>query len=147
MLRLGKLTDYAILIMSAMAKDPHATLSATSLADTLHLSVPTVSKVLKMLGDADLVNSVRGAEGGYHLARSAHKISIADVIVAMEGELAMTECCEKINACAIHSMCMLKENWRKINGMIHSFLARLTIIDMLEPLSSRQLLQGLNHDK
>ena len=147
MLRLGKLTDYAILIMSAMAKDPHATLSATSLADTLHLSTPTVSKVLKMLGDADLVNSVRGAEGGYHLARSAHKITIADVIAAMEGELAMTECCEKISACAIHSMCMLKENWRKINGMIHSFLARLTIIDMLEPLSSRQLLQGLNHDK
>lgn len=143
MLRIGKLTDYAMLILSQLAKESHAVLSATVLAEMLHLPLPTVSKVLKILADSELVNSVRGAEGGYHLARPAKDISIADVISAMEGEITMTECCESANLCTIESMCTMRENWRQINKMIHSFLAKLTISDMLLPLS----LPGVLHVK
>ena len=87
-----------------------------------------------MLSDGGLVHSVRGAEGGYHLAREAAQISVADVITVMEGRVAMTECCEQVNSCAIDSMCAMKENWRKINKMVYSLLANLTILDMLTPL-------------
>ena len=134
MLRIGKLTDYAILILSQMAKEPHSILSATALAEVLHLNVPTVSKILKILSDASLVSSVRGAEGGYHLARPANEITIADIITSMEGEVAMTECCESTNLCAIDSMCTLKENWRKINKMVQLLLTKFTITDMLNPI-------------
>jgi FeS assembly SUF system regulator len=143
MLRIGKLTDYALLIMSQMAKEPDSILSATYLADVLHLTPPTVSKILKMLSEAGLVSSVRGADGGYHLARSAVGITVADIIAAMEGEFAMTECCESRGLCVIDSMCTMRENWRKINNHVQAFLAKVTIVDMLEPLS----LQGLSHGK
>ena len=139
MLRIGKMTDYAMLIMSQMARDPHLVLSATSLAENLHLSSPTVSKILKILSDASLVNSVRGAEGGYLLSRDSKKITVADVIAAMEGDLAMTECCESRDLCALDSVCELRGNWRKINKMVHSILARVTILDMLEPISLEEV--------
>jgi len=144
MLRIGKLTDYAMLIMSQMAKSPETVLSATFLAETLHLTTTTVSKILKMLSDASLVTSVRGAEGGYRLARVATEITVANVIEAMEGELALTECCEGDGLCFIDSMCTMRENWRKINKMVHSLLARFTIIDMTEPLFITNRSEGKN---
>jgi len=135
MVRIGKLTDYAMLLMSQMAKEPNAILSATFLAETLHLNAPTVSKILKMLGEANLVCSVRGAEGGYHLAHPAQDITVADVVAAMEGKIAMTECCEKTNLCAIDAYCTMRENWQKINKMIQALLAKFTILDMAGPIS------------
>lgn len=143
MLRLGKLTDYAMLIMSHMAKEPDTVLSASYLAEALHLTLPTVSKILKILSEGGLVSSVRGAEGGYHLARPAAQITLVDVISAMEGELAMTECCETTSLCVIDSMCTMRENWKKINKVVQAFLADVTIVDMLEPLS----LSGLSNGK
>lgn len=142
MLRIGKLTDYALLIMSQMARHPDAVMSTTMLAELLHLTTPTVSKVLKMLSDAGLVSSIRGADGGYHLARAAHTITVADIIAAMEGELALTECCESRSLCSIDSICTLKENWLKINKMVHALLAQFTILDMLDPISLKGLVHG-----
>lgn len=141
MLRIGKLTDYATLIMSAMAKESARVQSAASLAAALRLSVPTVSKILKILSEAGLVSSVRGAEGGYHLARPANKITLADIIAAMEGGLAMTECCES-SLCSFDSMCTMRNNWKKINKMVQSLLGKFTIIDMLQPLSTQGLSDG-----
>jgi FeS assembly SUF system regulator len=136
MLRISKLTDYAILIMSQMARYPDTVMSAAMLADALHLTLPTVSKILKMLLDVDLVKSVRGAVGGYHLARASEKITVADIIAGMEGgELALMECCDAVSLCTIESMCTLQKNWQIINKIIGSFLAKITILDMVEPLS------------
>lgn len=146
MIRIGKLTDYAMLILSEMAKNPDSIQSTSCLAETLLLTAPTVSKILKMLSDAGLVESVRGAEGGYHLARMASAITVADIIAAMEGELAMTECCESAGLCAIDSMCTMRENWRKINKMVHSLLAGFTIADLLKPLPPIQFSIGAETD-
>lgn len=140
MLRIGKLTDYALLILSQMAKWPETVFSATVLAETLHLTPPTVSKILKILSDAQLVSSLRGAEGGYRLARLAKTISVADIITAMEGELAMTECCEHADLCGIKTVCTMRENWLKINKRIYTLLAGFSLDDMLTPLSPTQLL-------
>jgi len=141
MLRIGKMTDYAILVVSQMAKTPNLILSAKTLAESLHLTTPTVSKILKMLADVELVTSVRGAEGGYLLSRSAETITVVDIINAMEGGLAMTECCEQQSSCVLLSMCTLRDNWKKINHKVGSMLARLTIQDMLQPLS-----EGVLHE-
>ncbi|OGT61501.1 MAG: SUF system Fe-S cluster assembly regulator [Gammaproteobacteria bacterium RIFCSPHIGHO2_12_FULL_43_28] len=147
MLRLGKLTDYAMLVMSQMAKTPHTVLSATTLADALHLGVPTVSKVLKMLADSTLVSSVRGAEGGYHLARPGNEITVAEVITAMEGGLAMTECCESVSRCALDPACNMRGNWQKINKRVHAYLSGFTIADMLEPISAQPIKKELSDDQ
>lgn len=131
MLRIGKLTDYALLILGHMAH--HAgLLSASAIAEVLHLGAPTVSKILKMLSEADLVSSVRGADGGYQLTKSAAQISVAEVITAMEGAVAMTECCENSRLCTIDPLCSMKENWLKINKKVHNMLSNISIIDMLE---------------
>jgi FeS assembly SUF system regulator len=143
MLRIGKLTDYAMMILAALAKAPEDVQSATSLADALHLSSATVSKILKILSEAALVSSVRGAEGGYKLQKSAHEISVAQVIAVMEGDIAMTECCEQTERCTLQTSCSMKSNWLKINGVVHGLLSRLTVVDMMSPLS----LQDPNHGK
>lgn len=143
MLRIGKLTDYALLIMSQIAKEPQAILSATLLAETLHLGTPTVSKILKILSEANLVTSTRGAEGGYSLSRSPNDITVAEIIAAMEGEIAMTECSQNPGLCTIDSLCTLKENWLKINDTIKKFLNQVTLLDMQQPLK----LAGDMHDK
>ena len=140
MLRIGKLTDYALLIMSQMAKKQEMLLSTTQLAEMLHLPLPTVSKILKMLSDAHLVSSQRGAEGGYRLAKNPVEITVADIIAAMEGALSVTECCEGFGRCAIDSSCMIRENFRVINKKIQALLAQFTIIDLLKPLSLRGVL-------
>ncbi|OGT55296.1 MAG: SUF system Fe-S cluster assembly regulator [Gammaproteobacteria bacterium RIFCSPHIGHO2_12_FULL_42_10] len=134
MIRISKMTDYAILVMGALAKRPEAILSAASLASTLRLSVPTVSKILKTLLLADLVKAMRGSEGGYCLSQPAASITIARVVAAMEGDLAVTECCESSRLCTIDSFCALKENWKKINKMLNVVLSKWTIQDMLKPL-------------
>lgn len=130
MIRIAKLTEYAMLVLSQMAKDPSATLSATYVAELLNLSPPTISKILKMLAEAGFVQSIRGSDGGYHLIKPAKDISVADVIIAMEGGVAMTECCEISSLCHMDAGCSMRENWKKINKEVHAVLANYSVIDI-----------------
>jgi FeS assembly SUF system regulator len=134
MLRISKLTDYATVIMSYLALDPTKILSATHIAKAIHLGIPTVSKVLKILCEASLVKSYRGTGGGYQLARSAEKITIADIVYAIEGKVAMTECSAGKNLCALDSLCGIKENWQVINQVILTALSGLTLSQMTKPM-------------
>lgn len=142
MLRISKLTDYALLIMSAMAHEPNQVISATALAERLHLTPPTVSKILKMLAEKTLVTSTRGAEGGYRLARPMTAISLIDIITAMEGDIAMTECCTHTANCALESRCLMRENWMKINTLIHAILKNYTLSDLLRPMTPVEVVHG-----
>lgn len=130
MIRIAKLTEYAMLVLSQLAKEPDSTLSAAYLAELLNLSAPTVSKILKMLSEAEMVQSVRGSDGGYHLIKKASNISVADVIIAMEGSLAMTECCETSGLCHLDSACAMQANWKRINQEIRAVLANYSVIDI-----------------
>lgn len=138
MLRISKLTDYATVIMSYLASDPSRVLSATSIAKALHLGIPTVSKILKILSEAELVKSFRGIGGGYQLARPTSEITVAEVVSAIEGNLAMTECCAGKNLCALDSLCAIKENWKVINKIILTALSGLTLADMTKPITQKQ---------
>lgn len=144
MLKINKLTDYATVIMSFLALNPQGVFSATHISKAIHLSVPTVSKLLKILSEAKLVKSFRGTGGGYQLARSTKEITVADVVSAIEGQLAMTQCCESDNLCARHSLCAIKDNWQIINKIILDALGKVSLHDMTRSLSEHELtLRGI----
>lgn len=143
MLRIGKLTDYALLIMSQMARNPDSVLSATVLAELLGLPSPTVSKILKILAEGEVISSIRGSVGGYHLAQPPEKIKLGQILAIMEGDIAMTECCEKKEKCLLEMNCLTRENWQKINMMVKNLLDRWTILDMLSPLP----LEAVSHEQ
>ena len=136
MLRISKLADYATLIMSRLAQKADTLCSASLLAKALGLSLPVVSKILKILCQAGLLTSVRGVDGGYRLARPAQEITLAAVVAAIEGDLAVTECCSLRGACVLDATCATKKNWKVINGVISSALERVTIEDMVGSLGS-----------
>jgi FeS assembly SUF system regulator len=143
MLQINKLTDYAIIILSFLAVMPEKMVSATQVAQHTHLSVPTVSKILKILAEYALVQSFRGVDGGYQLARSAKEITLADTLAAIEGKLAITKCCTA-SLCVLDSLCTVKENWQLINKKIVAALASVTIHDMMRPLAGHTIaLRGI----
>jgi FeS assembly SUF system regulator len=133
MLRLSKLTDYAIVILSLMAKESR-TLAAMEIATATGISLPTVSKILKLLVNANVLMSVRGAKGGYGLADAAHKISVASVISAMEGPIALTECSISQQGCEQASGCDIHANWNVINQTIQNALESVSLADMIRPV-------------
>jgi FeS assembly SUF system regulator len=139
MLRISKLADYAIIILGHLAAESRGIVSAAGIARAIHLGLPTVSKILKFLAEASLVISFRGPEGGYQLARQAEEITVAEILSAIEGELALTECCAVSNSCVLDSMCTLKANWRMINKTVFSFLTQVTLQDMAQPLATNAL--------
>lgn len=137
MLKISKLADYATVIMNHLALNPGVKFSAAEMAKQLYIPMPTVSKLLKQLSSAHLVNSIRGAEGGYRLARPANQIAIIEVIAAIDGQPAMTECSMHGKICVQDSVCAIRNNWRLVNQMIVSFLQNLTLADMSAPLQRR----------
>ena len=136
MLRVTKLTDYATVVLTVLATRPGDVLSATELADLARLEAPTVSKLLKPLAQAGLVCSQRGVRGGYRLSRAATEISLIEIVEAMEGPLAMTECSQHDSQCGLADQCGVRANWRLINDVVADALRGVTLAQMLKPPSS-----------
>ena len=133
MLRISKLTDYAILMMVELARDGEM-LSAHVLAERIHVEVPTASKVLKLLAGNDLLESYRGANGGYRVSRTAAEISVAEVIAAIEGPIAMTECSVEEGLCAQEDNCGLRSNWQRISLAVAQALRDVSLAEMSAPV-------------
>lgn len=135
MLRISKLADYAIVIMHCLSRQPQIVRSANDIAKQVHLTHPTVSKILKILFEAGLVISIRGAGGGYKLAKLPEAISLAEVISALEGAPSLTECGQTASICAQDGVCAIKHNWQVINRFILNALTNVTLADMAKPLA------------
>src|SRR5579864_6014791 len=101
MLRMSRLTDYATVLLATLAGEPQRVQTAASLAEQTHIAAPTVSKLLKQLHRAGLVTSTRGLHGGYQLARPATQISAAQILDALEGPMALTDCAAGHGNCDI----------------------------------------------
>ncbi|MCI0750094.1 MAG: SUF system Fe-S cluster assembly regulator, partial [Nevskiales bacterium] len=134
-----KLTDYATVVMTALAAEPGKLQSAHGLAIQTHVAEPTVGKLLKLLTKAGLVESLRGVHGGYRLARTADRISVAGVIRAVEGPIALTQCSIHKGSCAIEPYCGVRSNWRLINTAIRDALEGVTLAQMAQPLRAARL--------
>ena len=135
MIKISKLSDYATVILSMLAQTPMQRVSANQIAEGTQLPIPTVSKVLKLLNEAKLVSSTRGTNGGYTLCRCPTLISVAEIIHAIEGELAMTECSKEALSCSRNEFCGLRHNWQYINYMMVMLLQQLSLADMNQPLN------------
>jgi FeS assembly SUF system regulator len=135
MLRLSKLTDYATVILSFMARDKTQMHAAMEIASTTGIALPTVSKILKLLVNANVLISTRGAKGGYVLARMPEEISVATVISALEGPIALTECSISQQNCGQASGCNIGGNWSLINRTIHIALDSVTLADLIRPVA------------
>jgi FeS assembly SUF system regulator len=129
-LRISKLADYAILVMVELAKKPLEVFSAQALAERAGIELPTASKVLKLLAQAGIVQSFRGPAGGYAVKRPATGISVADVISAIEGPIAMTECSIHEGLCSVEATCNARENWQKISRAVAGALEQVSLAEM-----------------
>lgn len=136
MIRLGKLTDYGLVLMTCIARDQeHSPHAARDLAMDSRLPLPTVSKVLKKLLQSGLLISQRGIKGGYILAREPHAISVAEIVAALEGPIALTECSTDISGlCDLEVCCPIKSNQRVISQAVRGTLEKLSLSDMVQPL-------------
>lgn len=133
MLRISKLTDYAILMMVELTRDSEM-LSAQALAARVQVEVPTASKVLKLLAGSGLLESYRGANGGYRVTRGAADISVAEVIAAIEGPIAMTECSVEQGLCSQEDHCGLRGNWQRISLAVSEALQKVSLAEMSSPM-------------
>lgn len=133
MLRLSKLTDYGTVIMTFLARSPERVYTAREITDQVHVALPTVSKILKLLTQEDLLVSYRGAAGGYRLARPPREISVARIIGALEGPIGLTECSFSPGLCNQESSCSIRPNWQRINSAILATLERITLAEMAQP--------------
>jgi FeS assembly SUF system regulator len=127
MIRMAKLTDYAIVLLAHLARSDR-TLTAQELAARSRVPLPTVSKLCKELSRAGLVTSHRGRHGGYSLARDAAHISVAQVVEALEGPIALTECAEQSGTpCGIEAFCLARSSWDPVSQAIHVALEKLPL--------------------
>lgn len=136
MLRITKQTDYGIVLMTHLAGGPASQQSAPELADTLRIPLPMVSKILKLLAKDGLLVSQRGVHGGYGLARPPREITMAAIVRALEGPIAITECIEEKDPgdCARESYCAVRTNWQMINLAVLHALEGITLSEMTHPL-------------
>ncbi len=136
MIRMTRLTDYGIVLLTLFARDPKRPMrSARDLAAEAHLPAPTVSKLLKVLARHGLLEAHRGVKGGFNLARPASEITVADVVAALEGPIGVTECTAHAGRCAIERFCIVRSNWRKINRVVEDALRGISLAEMARPIS------------
>jgi len=130
MLRISRLTDYATVLLAALAGEPARVQTAAALAGKTHIAAPTVSKLLKQLQRAGLVTSTRGLHGGYQLARPAREISAAAILDALEGPVALTDCSAGHGQCEIEDTCRVARVWQRLNLAIRRALYDVSLAQL-----------------
>jgi FeS assembly SUF system regulator len=136
MFRISKLTDYGTLILVYLAEQDGRLCSASEVTAGIHVAAPTVQKLLKLLARSGLVDSVRGADGGYRLSRSPRRINAAQILDALEGPVAITECSTEESRCELESLCHVGGAWQKINSALRVALADISLADLGRPTAT-----------
>jgi len=132
MFKLSKTTDYGIVLLARLARDPSALpRNARELAEGSDLPVPMVSKVLKALAREGLLVSQRGSKGGYRLAREPEELTVSEMISVLEGPVALTDCAIGPEQCEHESLCAVREPWQLISRVVEKALADVTLADLV----------------
>jgi len=131
--RLSSMADYAVLTMSAAARHcGGARVTSAQLAAETGLPAPTVQKLVSKLSHAGLIKSVRGAHGGFKLARPAAAISLADIVEAVEGPIALTQCIDS-HDCTLEACCSTRAHWPLVNEVLRGALAGVPLTQLAQP--------------
>lgn len=143
MIKLSRLTDYAVVVLAEMSRGKGELMAASSLSAKTGIPEPTVSKVLKTLGRNGLITSVRGVSGGYRLERAAGDIPVSLIIAAMEGPISLTSCVSgSTEACALEGKCSMHGRWNPVNAAINAALDAVTLADMVHYNNSHPRVGG-----
>lgn len=137
-MRLSSMTDYAVVTMSAAARHcGFARVSALQLAEETGLPAPTVQKLVSRLSAAGLLKSVRGAGGGLKLARPAAAITLADIVEAVEGPIALATCSEGgRHDCTLEGACSVRPHWPMVDAALRSALSGISLTQLAAPRMS-----------
>lgn len=131
MLRLNRITDYAVVVLSQMAREPGRLVTAPQLAQDTAVPLPTVSKLLKDLAKEGVLESHRGVHGGYALAAAPEAITMLQIIRALEGPVSLTACVDGAEGdCNVENLCPMRGNWDRVNRAIRDALSGVTLADM-----------------
>ncbi|MFP4272584.1 MAG: SUF system Fe-S cluster assembly regulator [Halothiobacillaceae bacterium] len=130
MLRISRMSDYSIVLLTTLATQDDRPETARALAARTGLGLATVGKLLKALAQQGLLESIQGRHGGYRLARAAEQISLAQIIEAVDGPIAVTDCDRTDADCDRQSSCNTRAHWQLINQAIRQMLTRTTLADM-----------------
>ena len=131
-MKLTHLADYAVVLMTAAARRPECErLSATTLAEETGVPLPTAQKLMGQLAVGGLLTSVRGAGGGFTLARPSAEISLADIVEAVEGPIALTQCADGINHdCALDAHCRVKPHMGVVGNAVRGALGAVSLTEL-----------------
>ncbi|MDH3239721.1 MAG: SUF system Fe-S cluster assembly regulator [Alphaproteobacteria bacterium] len=132
MIKLSRLADYAVVLLTQMGSDAKGVHTAIGLAARTGLPVPTVSKVLATLARDGVVSSVRGAKGGYRLAATPERITVAQIIAAIDGPIALTQCVDRsADICTVETLCPSRAGWHKINEAVERALSEVSLAELM----------------
>ncbi len=134
MIKLSKMTDYAVVLLADMAARQGVCLSAAGLAESTKLPEPTVSKVLKLLAKQDIVVATRGINGGYSLKKTPNQINMAHVVTALDGPIILTACVDQSDECCARAPhCTMKGQWNPVNKAMQTALQNVSLAQMIAP--------------
>lgn len=134
MIRLSRLADYGVVLACHMAARIDTYHNAFDLAGATGLPAPTVSKLLAAMARSGILESHRGAKGGYRLARQPTDITAADIVCSVDGPIALTVCIEHgSGACDVESLCPTRRGWRRINDAIRDAMKSVTLAELAFP--------------
>lgn len=134
MFRLTNLADYAVVLMWTMGQNPKELHTAQALASDSNIPLPTTSKILNALARSGLLVSQRGLRGGFKLAKNADEVTVADIVEAVDGPIALTHCVAHVpGECSIEHVCAFRPHWQTINHTIRTSLSGITLQAMLVP--------------
>jgi FeS assembly SUF system regulator len=136
MIRLTNLADYAVVVMVQAAQGTDNPVNAATIAEAAHLPQPTVAKVMGALARAGLLVSHRGIGGGYQLAMRADRITVADIVEALDGPIALTQCVTSVreDGCELESVCAMRGPWQVINSTVRDALASVSLEELARPV-------------
>ncbi|PCG14231.1 MULTISPECIES: SUF system Fe-S cluster assembly regulator [Sphingomonas] len=143
-MRLSSLTDYAVVLLSAAARHCGglARMNATRLAEETGVPLPTAQKLVSRLAAAGLIDSTRGTGGGIRLSRPPATITLADIIEAVEGPIAMTACVDAgHHDCGIAGNCRVKPHWNAVNRAVRGALAGVTLATLAAEAAAPEMMK------
>ena len=140
MLRITKMTDYAVLILANLALHDNKLLTAKEIASETHISLPTTQKILKKLNRKNLVISKQGASGGYSLDPETKKLSLATLLEKLDGDLSITQCSSNHDQCEVEDFCNIGNAWQMINQRVQWALNDITLGDLIHPTRIEQFI-------
>ena len=134
MLKLNRMTDYAVVVLGQMARQPGLVQTASHIAEGTAIPLPTASKLLKQMAGAALITSHRGSNGGYSLDRAAGDVRVAEIVEALDGPIALTACVDGAeDHCDVESLCPMRGNWNRVNNAIREALENVSLAELIDP--------------